>query len=1175
MEDEADTQPPAARARYWVRAGLLLLLLLVAAGTVAWTQRLSLAEFIAQHAASAFGVGDVELTVAKLELDGASVTDISVGGDKGQRIARIDATYRLGQLWHGTIDSLSVRGLLLRGSVGADGVVFPGLPKPEPAETSAPQGLPIRFLRLDDSRIELETPQGAVMLSANGTIETPDGNTSDVSIAFSLRSAFGSLQGTTTATRLESGDFYGHVVLREGKAAGASVMASGIDGEIQFVSLADGALDVDANLTAAAFSVSGESLGETQFSVGGRTPAANNYALEANLHNDAGRADVTGRIARTDDGKIDADIRYAFDAAHGDLRGEATGSATLSVTPNKAIKGAFRLHKGSLNDATNALSGITGTGTVNLSPAGMPQGAINIAYERFEAFGLTGKPGRLTARLDENRMALETALNWSGGSLKFKADGAADGPLTFESEGQLTSLSSLSQQLDRITAQGEAAYAISGKLAYPGGVLGIAEAEPAALFHHLTARGWLDAALHDVAIAGAVRGGSLNGRADLSKNAEGIQIATRQLRLAVQGLEKALRETFPEPLRRRVDAPFEIAIRPHGRDTALVTIAPYDSGHLAVADTAIHLNAADADIVFRGKVDAAIDRSGRLHNLSTPRATVDVKARDAAFGKLTSQLTLTGFQFAENALETAFGLTATYDGTVHASLAPLHAVSRLAGRVTLLEDTLTAAITRDGRLSVDRIKIDETIESTAPLVAALSAPLQARINLREGVSSLGYRAALTLSDTVLKTKAGDEWHEISLSGLPITATAKGGRHTIGVQAKSIEVPQHDLSLSGLAVDLVVAATRQATITIDSINHRAKPAFVLPLRFTGAVSEIDQRFEFDGRLFDPGEQFSVALVGHHDMAVGNGLLAIDAAKLVFLPTVLQPVQLFPILGDTLREVDGNVDAHAEIAWEGEEIDSSLELRVDARLIKSDEFSFENAATVVTFDSLFPPSTAAKQEVNIGLLDVGVPMLNGRLEFQLEKDGSVRAALRELDFFGGRVETEEFVMPANFDGFTVPLAVNGVGLENLLALAQSGDLSATGTLNGQIPITIEKGEVAIRDGVLESAPGGGTIRYKPTAVGPSLSGANEGMKLFLQVVEDFQYDKVRVTLGEDAEGEVSFAFKIEGRNESVYKGIPVELNISMDGPLRKILTQGLKVYSLPERILSGAKQSKDKP
>lgn len=76
----------------------------------------------------------------------------------------------------------------------------------------------------------------------------------------------------------------------------------------------------------------------------------------------------------------------------------------------------------------------------------------------------------------------------------------------------------------------------------------------------------------------------------------------------------------------------------------------------------------------------------------------------------------------------------------------------------------------------------------------------------------------------------------------------------------------------------------------------------------------------------------------------------------------------------------------------------------------------------------------------------------------------------------------------------------------------------------------------------------------------------MKLFLQLVHDFTYDSVRVTLDEDPSGGVSSRFEIRGSNATVYDGIPVELNISMSGPLRDILHQSIKTYTLPERLLT---------
>jgi len=171
---------------------------------------------------------------------------------------------------------------------------------------------------------------------------------------------------------------------------------------------------------------------------------------------------------------------------------------------------------------------------------------------------------------------------------------------------------------------------------------------------------------------------------------------------------------------------------------------------------------------------------------------------------------------------------------------------------------------------------------------------------------------------------------------------------------------------------------------------------------------------------------------------------------------------------------------------------------------------------------------------------------------------------MDFIGGRIETAIFEIPPSFAGFTVPLQATGVRLKRLLALTDYGDLEATGTLNGRIPVTIADGEVTIRNGVLETAPGGGSIRYRPKAVGAALAEANEGTALFLKIVEDFRYDKVRVSLKENDAGEIALKFRIKGRNKAVYRGIPVVLNVNVSGPVGKILRQGARTFTLPKRL-----------
>ncbi len=56
-----------------------------------------------------------------------------------------------------------------------------------------------------------------------------------------------------------------------------------------------------------------------------------------------------------------------------------------------------------------------------------------------------------------------------------------------------------------------------------------------------------------------------------------------------------------------------------------------------------------------------------------------------------------------------------------------------------------------------------------------------------------------------------------------------------------------------------------------------------------------------------------------------------------------------------------------------------------------------------------------------------------------------------------------------------------------------------------------------------------------------------------------------IDEQDSGDIPFEFKLKGSNPTVYNGIPVELNLTMSGPLRAILQQGLKTYTRPDRLL----------
>lgn len=1132
---------------------------------IAWTQRLWIAEQGATIAMTAAGIDPVAVTVTRLDLEGATVTPILIG-DGVQRIERLEISYTIGGLWNGRVDRVALRGIRIRANLGAEGLSVPGISLPAGSDGAPSASLPFRTVTLDDVRVQLDTAQGPVTLTTNGRAETPDNETVEVAGQFKVDSHHVNATGDIAATILGTGEIVGRVALRDGNGATQTVRLTGLRGGLQFIAMPDGAIDLDVNLTGAEAAIAGNVLSDLRASLGIRRAAADNgpVSVETLLESPLGRAETTGTVAFDGSGPVRIDTDLTIDIATGATRAALKGKLNGTLTPDGGGVAKLHIANGSLEHAGVAVSGLSGGADLSRTQDGNIAGGLDLAFRGFQAHGLTGEPGSLSARLDASEIAVRTALAWTDGTLSVSAKGPKRGPLRFDLAGTFGSVQPLARLVDGVDASGNTSFSVSGTLRDPlEAVAGQAVTIPA-LLDRIEARGWVDSGLVAIEVADMFSGGSVSGRLEVAAAADGIRLESSGLRLAVEAPAPALTGSIPTALRKRLTGPVRIAIEPRGeRVSARVTRT--DNGLAASVDAVMRASAGNDSLMLSGAFDGQMATNGDFVSLAVPKAHVDVTVNNIAGGTVAGRMTVTGLQAGRTGIRAAYEFDGTFAHAGDGTLTPFEANAALSGTVDSGNDNISLIAARGGRVSVSSLAVGETVRLDDALTISLTEPFRARFNAGRGLDSLSYATAADIGPTRLAVKSGEDWIGISLTAMPATFSGEGETHRVTVKGGDVAVPQHELRATGIDFGATLGNRTAATLAIDAISHLGDPVWFTPLRLTAGAKRTGKTLRFDARLFDPPEQVSVEIEGTHDLAIGHGTASILSQKLTFLPTVLQPAQLFPVLGRTLTEVDGSLEARARLDWTGSGLDSSLDLLVEAQALKADEFAVENVSAVIHFDSLMPLTTPPEQEVAIGLLDVGVPLANGVGVFELASDGRIHAALRELDFFGGRIDSEPFTMPKNFDGFTVPLRVNGVSLEQLLAVAKAGDLTATGTLNGSLPIVIRDATVAIRGGVLESAPGGGTIRYTPAGVGPALSEANEGTKLFLDIVKDFQYDNILVALDEDEFGEVAFRFKIEGRNNAVYNGVPIVLNVAMDGPLRKILGQGLKTYTLPENLL----------
>ena len=237
----------------------------------------------------------------------------------------------------------------------------------------------------------------------------------------------------------------------------------------------------------------------------------------------------------------------------------------------------------------------------------------------------------------------------------------------------------------------------------------------------------------------------------------------------------------------------------------------------------------------------------------------------------------------------------------------------------------------------------------------------------------------------------------------------------------------------------------------------------------------------------------------------------------------------------------------------------DLSLDAGILR-----LERVNSVIAFDSLWPPSTPPAQQVAIGLLDAGLPLTDGIVDFQLRPDGVLYVENAVWRWAGGRLKTRDVVLDAQAERHEFTLEVDDLDLAEIVALADMEDLSASGRLSGEAPVTVTPEGFAIIGGRLGTATSGGRIRYAPLAAPAALRQGGEGANLALSVLENFSYETLQIELDRDIGGDAAIAVHLRGANPDVYDGYPIEFNLSISGPIDQMLRRGLVGYRVPDAV-----------
>lgn len=403
-----------------------------------------------------------------------------------------------------------------------------------------------------------------------------------------------------------------------------------------------------------------------------------------------------------------------------------------------------------------------------------------------------------------------------------------------------------------------------------------------------------------------------------------------------------------------------------------------------------------------------------------------------------------------------------------------------------------------------------------------------------------------------------------------------GSGMLGLRFKDMDVTAPLLTLKGADADIklnINAPTptqMSGNIEIAQISTTAKPAYLLPVKMTGKLSSLKDnpaQVILKAELTEKNGRFYATLDGRHDLSKQSGSLAFNMPPLTLRKGILALTEISPASGEYVQDVAGTIGLSAHAQWSKPKKDFNLstggqiflkdvEGNVDGNII-------QGVNAVINLDSLIP-LTLTEEKIAVGAVNVGLPLGSGLVVASLDDQKTFTLHQAEWKLAGGTITSTPLTFKLDEELSTeATLTAKDLQLTDLFQIAPLDGLTAVGTVDGVLPLEIRKGEVSLRNGVLESR-GSGKIMYSPQEI-PAFLRDNSQQIVDLRVaLKAFEFESLKLTLDGTLGKGQKVGLSAKGKNPEFYDGYPVNINLNVEGPLENILKYSPGGTQIPDNI-----------
>lgn len=654
----------------------------------------------------------------------------------------------------------------------------------------------------------------------------------------------------------------------------------------------------------------------------------------------------------------------------------------------------------------------------------------------------------------------------------------------------------------------------------------------------------------------AVSGKPLSGKASLQW-AHGRLRATlaTPISLALAALPAGTIAAAPEVARPLLSAPLTMTVKPIGLGPHLQVTTQADGPDLTTA-LRVELRAGKGHAAIESAGTIRLGRGGLPEGLALERLSVELTNLPYGGARLDGALRLADVAGQGQAGAAKLRLMLLAHDLEIAGLRSEEAALALTGRLALEDGKLVYALSEPGSLY---LKTAQAPGVTARQPVELAIAGDGRIEVAGPPGARRIMPSLTLSAPRLVSEIAG--HAVTTEKMRATiGGALGGDKT----RPTLEVTAETAVLGGLDLTLKRPVARLAqmpdgprlTLVAEQVTH----GDTLPLALNAWLQPGDHRFSCS--LVDGQGRVDLTIAGRIDPSGRAGSATVNLKPVTFQPGGLQPRALFPNLTRTVQGLNGTMALSGGVAWNGLNVKPDFDLLLKDMDAKLAGVTLRKLNTVVKLTGLNPLNSPPGQMLAVAVVEAGVPLTDGQLQFQLS-GGRLHVEHASTRLAGGNVTLGDFVYdPQAGKPQRFALEVSSLDLARLVELSDLDGLSATGKLSGNVPLSLRPDRVAIEDARLISVESG-AIRYRPKEP-PAFFTADDSTRLVLKAFDNFVYDKMTMTLYGSLGGELSAGLHITGGNPDLYGGYPIEFNLNLAGKLDRIIDEALVGYQIPDQI-----------